>query len=158
MQKTNAMRILEAAGISYEAKEYEASVDGGNFGARVARLTGLPVERVFKTLALKGGPAGYFVCCIPVDRELSLKKAGAAADDKRADMLPVKELQSVTGYVRGGCTPIGMKRRLPVFIDESALRFDRLGISGGTIGKEIILDPRDLIRVTEANVVSLTKE
>ena len=114
--KTNVMRLLDKAKISYEAKEYP--VDENDLsGSHVADLLGVDHGSMFKTLVLKGDKTGYLVCCIPVDGEVDLKKAAKAAGDKKVEMLPMKDLLAVTGYIRGGCSPIGMKKRFPTYLD-----------------------------------------
>jgi len=153
MSKTNAMRMLDRAGIPYTAKEYGIK-DEDRLGMRVAELLDLPYGRVFKTLVLKG--ADYRVCCIPVDRELDLKKAAAAAGDKRLELLPPKELFRVTGYVRGGCSPIGMKKPYPVYIDKTALDWDSIAVSAGRPGLQIVLEPGRLMALVGAKAASLT--
>lgn len=118
MKKTNAIRLLEQAGIDYEARMYP--VDESDLsGTHAAEVLGLPAGQVFKTLVLRGAKTGYFVCCIPVDQEVDLKKAAKAVGDKKAEMLPMKDLLPVTGYLRGGCSPVGMKKKFPTFFDAS---------------------------------------
>jgi Cys-tRNA(Pro)/Cys-tRNA(Cys) deacylase len=154
VQKTNAMRLLDAAGVAYTVKEY--AVDESDLsGIHAASLIGLPVEQVFKTLVLRGASRSYAVCCIGAAEELDLKKAAKASGEKKIDLIPVKELLPLTGYVRGGCSPIGMKKQFPTFIDESAELFDLISISAGTRGMQILLAPRDLIRYLGAASVDL---
>lgn len=156
MVKTNAMRLLAAAGINFETKEY--IVDENDLsGVHVAEQLGQPCEQVFKTLVLKGEKTGYLVCCIPVNEELDLKKAAKATADKNAEMIPMKDLLSVTGYIRGGCSPIGMKKKFPTYIDETCILFDTIAVSAGVRGAQIIINPDDLISYTEAVVCELTK-
>ncbi|MDR1649294.1 MAG: Cys-tRNA(Pro) deacylase [Synergistaceae bacterium] len=155
MRKTNAMRILDNAGIAYTFKEYEAE-DGDHLGARAAAFLGMPCERVFKTLVLKGTKEGHFVCCVPVDRELDLKKVALAAGEKKVEMLPVRDLQKITGYVRGGCSPVGMKKKFPVFVDRSALSFGEIAVNAGTRGLQVLLAPEDLRAVASASFADLT--
>jgi Cys-tRNA(Pro)/Cys-tRNA(Cys) deacylase len=155
MRKTNAMRLLDAAGIGYTVKEY--AVDESDLsGVHAAALIGLPVSQVFKTLVLRGASGAYAVCCIGAARDLDLKKAARAAGEKNIDLIPVKDLLPLTGYVRGGCSPIGMKKQFPVFIDESALLFDSISISGGARGLQLLLKPQDLIRYISARTTDLT--
>ena len=157
MTKTNAMRLLEAAGIPFRVMEYE--VDENDLsGVHVAAQLGQPVEQVFKTLVLKGDKLGYLVCCIPVAEELDLKKVAKVAGDKRVEMILMKELLPVTGYIRGGCSPIGMKKKFPTFLDETVILFDEIAISAGVRGAQILLNPEDLMRYTEALTGDLTKE
>ena len=144
MVKTNAMRMLDKAGISYSTKEYE--VDENDLsGSHVADLMGVDHGSIFKTLVLKGEKTGYLVCCIPVDGELDLKKVAKAAGDKKAEMIPMKDLQGITGYIRGGCSPVGMKKLFPTFIDESALNYPQIAVSGGVRCQQIIIDPQSLV-------------
>ena len=155
--KTNAMRIAENAGISFRTKKYE--VDEENLsGIHAAQMIGMPCEQVFKTLVLKGEKIGYFVCCIPVDRELDLKKVAKAAGDKKAEMIPMKDLLSVTGYIRGGCSPIGMKKKFPTYIDETAQLFDEIAVSAGKRGEQILIDPGALKDLVEGNYADLIRE
>jgi Cys-tRNA(Pro)/Cys-tRNA(Cys) deacylase len=143
MIKTNVMRLLEQAGISYRAMEYE--VDDNNLaGEHVAELIGMPPEQVFKTLVARGEKKGIVVFCIPVNLELNLKKAAAVIGDKKIEMLPVKELLNTTGYIRGGCSPIGMKKKFPTYMDETAILFDEITISAGVRGCQLCI-PRDLL-------------
>lgn len=157
VQKTNAMRELDAAGIAYEVLEYNPEDAGNDYGLGVSRLLGEDPDTAFKTLVCTGA-SGPVVCCIPVSQELDLKKAAAAAGEKRLDMLHVKELEPLTGYVRGGCSPIGMKKRFPTIIDEAALLFDAVSVSGGRRGLSLRLDPQELIPFVEATVADVTKE
>lgn len=155
MNKTNAVRMLEAAKINFRTAEY--TVDENDLsGMHVARQLGQPPEQVFKTLVLKGEKKGCIVCCIPVDRELDLKKAAKAAGDKKVDMIPMKDLLSVTGYIRGGCSPVGMKKKFPTYIDETAVLFDEIAVSAGVRGGQIIINPDDLCNYVEGEYVDLT--
>ena len=144
--KTNVMRVLDAQDIAYATASYE--VDDSNFdGNLVARKIGLDPDSVFKTLVCVGDKGSHIVCCIPVTQELDLKKAARAAGQKRVEMLPLRELLPLTGYVRGGCSPIGMKKAFPTFIDETAQLFDRIAVSAGKRGEQIILAAEDLRRL-----------
>lgn len=155
MNKTNAVRMLESAKINFRTAEY--TVDENDLsGMHVAEQLGQPPEQVFKTLVLKGEKKGYLVCCIPVDRELDLKKAAKAAGDKKVDMIPMKDLLSVTGYIRGGCSPVGMKKKFPTYIDETAILFDEIAVSAGVRGGQIIIAPDDLCNYVEGEYVDLT--
>ena len=157
MVKTNVMRLLDAAGIAYGTGTYE--VDENDLsGSHAADLLGVEHDRMYKTLVLKGGKKGYFVCCIPVDEELDLKKAARAAGEKKVEMLPSKELTRVTGYVKGGCSPVGMKKLLPTAIDVSAAGGETIIVSGGKVGLQMELDPKQLKQVTGAEFVDLTVE
>lgn len=157
MKKTNAMRMLDVAGIPYEARQYEWNEDDLS-GLHAARLLSLPAKQVFKTLLVRGERTGLFVCCIPAGAELDLKKAAAAAGDKRAEMTAQKELLPLTGYVRGGCSPIGMKKEYPTLIDDSARDLPSISVSGGARGLSLVLDPNDLINYLGAKPCALTKE
>ena len=155
--KTNAMRQLEVAGISYRTASYE--YDESNLsGLHAAEQVGIPAEQVFKTLVTRGDKTGILVFCIPVDMELDLKKAAAVSGNKKLEMTHVKELLGLTGYIRGGCSPIGMKKKYPTFIDETAILFDEIAVSAGMRGEQIILNPEDLIRFVEAKEADVTKE
>jgi Cys-tRNA(Pro)/Cys-tRNA(Cys) deacylase len=148
------MRLLDAAGIGYTVKEY--AVDESDLsGVHAAALAGLPVSQVFKPRVLRGASGAYVVCCIGAAGELDLKKAARAAGEKKTDLIPVKELLPLTGYVRGGCSPIGMKKQFPTFIDESALLFDTIAISAGVRGVQLLLKPQDLIRYISAEAAAL---
>lgn len=141
--KTNAMRILDKSNIQYSIKEYP--VDENDLsGVHVAKVLGMDERMLFKTLLLKGEKRGYLVCCIPVAEELDMKKAAKAAGDKSVAMLPLKDLTAVSGYLRGGCSPIGMKRQYPTFIDNTATAYDSIAISGGKRGVQIIIAPNSL--------------
>ncbi len=142
-QKTNAMRILEQKKIPYKALDYPHG-DGPVDGASVARLTGQDPAAVFKTLVTVGASRNHYVFVIPVLRELDLKKAAAAVGEKSIAMIHVSEINALTGYVRGGCSPVGMKKRYPTVIDESALRFDAIAVSAGHRGMQIELSPQAL--------------
>ena len=155
MNKTNAVRLLEAAGISFKTAEY--AVDESDLsGIYAAEMLGLPAEQVFKTLVLKGDKSGYFVCCVPVAEELDLKKAARISGNKKCEMLHVKDLLGVTGYVRGGCSPVGMKKKFPTYIDETAVLFDEIAVSAGARGMQVILNPEALGEFAEAKFFAIT--
>jgi Cys-tRNA(Pro)/Cys-tRNA(Cys) deacylase len=155
MVKTNAMRMLDKAGVSYSTKEYE--VDENDLsGSHVADLMGVDHGSIFKTLVLKGEKTGYLVCCIPVDGELDLKKVAKAAGDKKVEMIPMKDLQAITGYIRGGCSPIGMKKPFPTFIEESAQEYPQIAVSGGVRGQQIIISPESLASFIRGKFALLT--
>jgi Cys-tRNA(Pro)/Cys-tRNA(Cys) deacylase len=138
MTKTNAMRLLDAAKIAYEVKEY--TVDENDLsGVHIASQIGLPFEQVFKTLTAKGDKTGVVVFCIPVHKEIDLKKAAAVTGNKKVELLHVKDLLATTGYIRGGCSPIGMKKKFPTFIEESALDFEKITVSAGMKGAQLLL-------------------
>lgn len=155
MVKTNAMRILDQAGIVYGAKEYEVE-EKDLSGSHAADLMGADHTGVFKTLVLRGEKTGFLVCCIPVDRELDLKKTARAAGDKKVEMLPVKELFSVTGYVRGGCSPIGMKKHFPTFVEENGILLKDITISAGIKGHQIVIPPQTLVSFLDGKFADLT--
>ena len=155
MAKTNAMRLLSAAGICYTVKEY--AVDESDLSAvHAAESLGMPSEQVFKTLVLQGASGSYVVCCIPASGELDLKKIAKAAKEKSIDLIPMKEILPLTGYVRGGCSPIGMKKQFPTFIDETAQLFDVISVSAGERGVQVIIAPEELAKFIKAEFVDLT--
>ena len=154
IQKTNAARLLEAAGVAFELIPYE--VDPDNLAAEhVAASLGEPVEQVFKTLVLRGDRNGLFVCVMPGDMEVDLKVAARISGNKSCAMIHVKELLPETGYIRGGCSPIGMKKPLPTFIYESALLYDYIYVSAGVRGLQIKIAPEDLIGFVGAQLYPL---
>jgi Cys-tRNA(Pro)/Cys-tRNA(Cys) deacylase len=149
--KTNAMRQLDAAKIPYETRSYDC--DGVNFdGELVARQVGLPSAQVFKTLVTRDDKGRIVVCCVPVDRKLDLKALAAASGAKSLAMTHPDELLALTGYLRGGCSPVGMKKAYPLFLDESALKWDQIAVSAGLRGLQMLLAPEDLTRLTRARV------
>lgn len=154
--KTNAMRILERSKIPYKLNRYECKefIDG----VHIADMLGQRYDMSFKTIVTIGKSGGYYVFALPVDKELYLKKAAKAASEKNVELLPVKDINKVTGYIRGGCTPIGMKKQYPVIIHESALVFDEIIISGGRIGEQIFISPKDLLSVTNGKTADVIKE
>jgi Cys-tRNA(Pro)/Cys-tRNA(Cys) deacylase len=155
--KTNVHRLLDAAGISYTTAEYEA--DESDLSAiHAARMLGMSVERVFKTLVLQDAAvsAGAFlVCCIPAAEELDLRKTARIGGRKKVELIPVRDLLPLTGYVRGGCSPIGMKKKFPTLIDETAELFDTISISAGARGCQVILNPQDLLRYVSGTFADL---
>ena len=151
LPKTNAVRLLETAGIPFGLVPYE--VDESDLSAEhVAVQLGEPIEQVFKTLVLRGDRGGLFVCVIPGDMEVDLKVAAKVSGNKSCAMIHLKELFPETGYIRGGCSPIGMKRQLPTFICESALLFDHIYVSAGIRGLQIRIAPADLIAFVGAGL------
>lgn len=146
--KTNAMRILDRAKVPYEVLQYEC----GEFidGMHSAEITGAPVEQSFKTLVARGKSGQYYVFVLPIAKEVDLKKAARTVGEKSVEMIHVREITAVTGYVRGGCSPIGMKKQFPTVVEQSARQFDRIYVSGGRIGTTLILSPEDLLRVSRA--------
>ena len=154
INKTNAARLLDKAKIAYELIIYE--VDESDLSTiHVAQQLNEPVEQVFKTLVLKGDKIGYFVCIIPGAEELDLKKAAKASKNKSCEMIPMKELLPITGYIRGACSPIGMKKHLPTYIHETCFNYSHIYISAGQRGLQIQIAPKDLVKETGAEVVSL---
>lgn len=147
--------MLDKAGIKYETLEYEVDEDDLS-GTHIAEVTGFPPEMMFKTLVARGDKKGILVFCIPVAEELDLKKCAAAAGDKRVELIHVKELLGLTGYIRGGCSPIGMKKPYPVFIDETAILFDKITVSAGVRGCQLLLDREELVKFTGAALSELT--
>ena len=153
--KTNAMRRLDAAKIAYEVCEYE--VDENDLsGKHIADEIGLPHEIVFKTLVAKGDKTGFVVFCIPVDEEIDLKLAAKETGNKRIEMLAVKDLLPTTGYIRGGCSPIGMKKKFPTFLEECALQYEKITVSAGVRGAQLLIAVKDLLPFIEAKCVSIT--
>lgn len=146
--KTNAMRILDRAKVKYEINLYQC--EQFTDGVSVADMLGQPYESSFKTLVAAGKNGGYFVFVVPIAEELDLKKAAVAVGQKAVSLIPVKEINAVTGYIRGGCTCIGMKKQYPTVIDISAQQFDRIIVSGGRIGAQIIVAPADLAKAANA--------
>lgn len=154
MKKTNAVRILESAGISFSLHEYE--VDENDLtGETVAKKISVEPDSVFKTLVAVGDKNFHFVFCVPVTAELNLKKAAVSSRNKKIELIKMKELLPLTGYIRGGCSPIGMKKNFPAFIDETAQIFDKIYISAGVRGIQISLSPNDLISIIEAEITDL---
>lgn len=155
MTKTNAMRMLDKAKISYEVKEY--TVDENDLsGTHVAQQVGMPFSEVFKTLVAKGDKTGLVVLCIPVDKELDLKKAAVVTKNKKLEMTAVKDLLGLTGYIRGGCSPVGMKKKFPTFICNSCKNHETIAVSAGVRGAQLILAPDDLINYTNATLCEIT--
>ena len=156
MTITNAMRLLKQANIPFDTGEYE--VDESDLsGVHAAEAMGVDADCVFKTLVARGGKGGLYVFVIPVAEELDLKKCAGAVGEKKVEMIHVKEMLGLTGYIRGGCSPIGMKKKYPTYIDEIATLFERIYVSAGMRGQQLIMNPEDLRRYTEAEFVDLTK-
>ena len=155
-QKTNVMRLLEQKKIRYVPHAYPHGDDAVD-GVTVAGLIGKAPESVFKTLVARGASKSILVFVIPVAQELDLKRAAKAAGEKSVEMVRVSEINALTGYIRGGCSPIGMKKLFPTFIDETAVLFDRICVSGGRIGTNLGLDPEELAAFIHAQFVDLTK-
>ena len=157
MTKTNVMRLLDAAKIPYRAEEYAVDENDLN-GMHAAEGIGMPPEQIFKTLVAKGERGGYVVFCIPVCCELDLKKAAQAAQEKKIELIAVKQLLPVTGYIRGGCSPVGMKKQFVTVYDESCLAQPTIMVSGGRIGTQVECAPADLIKVTRGKTAPITQE
>lgn len=156
MKKTNAARILDRLKIPYELKTYK--VDPDDLSAiHVAAEVNMNIKTVFKTLVARSDKNDIVMACIPGDDELHLKKLAQAAKFKKVEMIHLKELQPLTGYIRGGCSPLGAKKNYPVYLDESALKWEQIAISAGIRGEQILINPHDLIKAVNATVVDLIK-
>lgn len=153
--KTNAMRMLDRAKIPYEVIQYEC--DEFIDGLHTAEKTGAPVEQSFKTLVMQGKSKQYYVFVLPIAEEVQLKTAARVVGEKSVEMIPVKDITKITGYVRGGCAPLGMKKQFPTVIHESARTFDKIYISGGRIGMTIIVDPLQLAGLIGAQFADITE-
>ena len=154
--KTNAMRMLDKKKIAYEALTYE--VDTFIDGMHCAELTGAPVDASYKTLVMQGKSKQYYVFVIPIAWEVDLKKAARSVGEKSVEMIHVKDITKITGYVRGGCSPLGMKKMFPTVIDESAKNFAEIYVSGGRIGLTLKMKPQDLVAVTNAQLADIQAE
>jgi Cys-tRNA(Pro)/Cys-tRNA(Cys) deacylase len=155
--KTNAARILESLGIRYELREYE--VDPDDLAAEsVATKIGMPAEQVFKTLLARGDRSGPCFAVIPGSYELDLKALARATGDRKIDLVPLKEVQPLTGYIRGGVTAMGAKKDFPVFLDETAILWEVISISAGVRGTQILMSPDDYVRATNATVAEIGRE
>ena len=154
-EKTNVMRLLEQKKLPYTPHDYLAT--GAVSGVEVAAALGEPPERVFKTLVTTGASGGHYVFVIPVAEELDLKKAAKAVGEKSIAMLPQKELLPLTGYIHGGCSPIGMKKPFPTYIDETAQLYNEIGVSAGCRGCQVLLDPMQLADYVNATLCDLTE-
>lgn len=154
MNKTNTTRLLNSKGIAFELFSYE--VDESDLSATaVAAKMNQDINQVFKTLVLRGDKTGVFVCVIPGDEELNLKKAAKASGNKNAEMVHMKEMLILTGYIRGGCSPIGMKKKYATYIDETCILFDHIFVSAGMRGLQLKIAPNDLILITESKLCDL---
>ena len=155
MTKTNAMRLMAQAGIPIRVQEY--AVDESDLsGLHAAEELGMPPEQIFKPLGARGDKTGICVFCIPVCCELDLKKAAKISKNKKVEMIHVRELLGLTGYIRGGCSPVGMKKQYPTYIEEAALLYDEIGVSAGARGVQMLLSPEALIeysRMTAADLI-----
>ena len=154
--KTNVLRHLDAAKIPYETREYDVS-DENYDGTLVAAKVNLPAEMIYKTLVLTGDKTKYLVCVIPVEKELDLKAVARATGNKSVAMLPQKELLPLTGYMRGGCSPIGMKKAFPTFLQEDAQNLERISVSAGVRGCQVILSVDALVTCTKAVFAALCR-
>ena len=160
VQKTNAMRELERGGVAYEAITFEEPDPTGvnDLGVRIANMLGYAPEQGFKTLVCVTPAGGHVVCCVPSGDELDLKKAAAAAGEKSLSLMHVRDLEPTTGYVRGGCSPVGMKKQFPTLIDETAQLFDDIYISGGRLGLTLKLNPEELVSFLGATLADICRE
>ena len=156
MVKTNVTRMIAQAKIPYRTAEYDYDEQDLS-GTHAADSINMPQEQVFKTLVARGDKSGICVFCIPVCCSLDLKKAAKASGNKKVDMVPVKDLLGLTGYIRGGCSPVGMKKSYPTFIDETAELFEEIAVSAGARGQQIILNPTDLISFVKMILCDLTE-
>lgn len=157
MVKTNAMRLLDRAKIKYDAIEYE--VDENDLsGVTIAKKANLDDKMVFKTLVAKGDKTGYLVFCIPVAKEVDLKKAAKISGNKKIEMVHVKDLLGITGYIRGGCSPVGMKKKFDTYFDETCKNFEKITVSAGVRGCQLLLSTDDITKFTNAKINSLTME
>ncbi len=157
MKKTNTARFLDRLNIPYQLVEYE--VDESDLGAEnVAQKINFPLEQVFKTLVARGDKTGVLLACIPGGAGLDLKAIAAISGNKKVEMVPVKEIESLTGYIRGGVSPIGTKKRYPVYLDESAINFPLISISAGIRGCQLFVDPKSLSKVLEAKVGQISRQ
>lgn len=156
MKKTNAARMLEKESVPYEVREYPVDLD--DLGAEhAAEATDLSLERVFKTLVARADGKIVILACVPGTGELSLKSLAALSGHKKAEMVHLKEIQGLTGYIRGGVSPLGTKKPFPVFLDESALEFPSIAVNGGKRGTLLLVDPRELVRVLKATTGPLMR-
>ena len=156
ISKTNAMRLLDSEKIPYTVRQYPE--DGPVAAVDVAAFLGQPADKLFKTLVTTDGNHGYYVFCLPGDHELDLKKAAKAAGVKKIEMLKQKDLLPLTGYIHGGCSPVGMKKQFPTMVDSSALQWDTIYVSGGKIGLQMEVNPRDLEKAVGAQFTDLSKD
>ena len=156
IEKTNAARILDKEKIRYELISYEVDEDDLS-AVHVAGQLNEPIEKVFKTLVLKGDKTGYFVCIIPGAEEVDLKKVATVSENKNCEMIPMKDLLPITGYIRGACSPVGMKKHFPTYIHDTCRNYERIYVSAGKRGLQLLVDPQDLIVVVQAAMGYLIK-
>ena len=155
ISKTNVARLLDKAKIVYELVPY--IVDENDLAAtHIAEQLGENIKQVFKTLVLRGDKTGHFVCVIPGDEEVNLKKAAKVSGNKKADLIPMKELMPTTGYIRGGCSPVGMKKPFPTFFDDTCMNFEYIYVSAGVRGLQLKISPRELVNYVNASLAELT--
>ena len=152
--KTNAVLLVEQAKIACQEHFYEYDENDLN-GNHAAKAIGIPSEQVFKTLVARGDRTGILVFCIPVCCKLDLKKAAKVSGDKKVELVPVKELLALTGYIRGGCSPVGMKKKYPTYLDETCILWDGIAVSAGERGHQMVLSPEDLAKITQAEFVDI---
>jgi Cys-tRNA(Pro)/Cys-tRNA(Cys) deacylase len=155
-KKTNAVRIMESEGVKFELIEYDIDLDELS-GEDAAAKTGIPMEQTFKTLCARGDKTGVLMACLPAGQELDFKKLASASGNKSVELVHLKEVNGLTGYIRGGCSPVGTKKKYPTYIDETAILYDWITINAGQRGLLFKLDPNDLIRVTEAKAVDILR-
>ena len=154
INKTNAARLLDKAKVKYELIPYE--VDENDLSApHVAESLGEDIEQVFKTLVLHGEKSGYFVCVIPGEHEVNLKKAAKVSGNKKCDLIPMKELLPLTGYIRGGCSPVGMKKKYPTYFDETCILYEEIAVSAGARGHQMLVPPEALAELVGAKLVDI---
>lgn len=156
ISKTNAARLLDQAGIQYQILTYEYD-EADLSGVKAAASVGLPMDQMVKTLVAQGDRTGYLVCLLAVDREVDLKQLAALSGDKRIELIPTRDLLPLTGYLRGGCSPLGMKKKYPTYIDERVLQQRQVAVSAGQRGVQMLLAPDELVRVTQAKTGNLSR-
>jgi Cys-tRNA(Pro)/Cys-tRNA(Cys) deacylase len=154
MKKTNAIRILDIHNVPYEIFEYAVDLSDLS-GEHVADVLRVSADQVFKTLVLRGDKTGILVACLPSSLSLDLKSLASVSGNKKVEMVPMKDIFSLTGYVRGGCSPLGMQKKYPCFLEEQAFVFDSIWVSAGIRGMQVCLTPTDLVRLGDMQVVSL---
>ena len=155
--RTNAMRLLDQAGITYGVLTYEYD-ENDLSGLKAAEALKLPPESIYKTLVVQGDRLGYMVCCLPVDREVDLKALATVSGNKRVELIPTKDLLPLTGYLRGGCSPVGMKKQWPTYVEELVFEQEKIAVSAGQRGCQLLLAPDDLIRYTDAKTGSFCRD
>lgn len=156
-EKTNAARLLDKAGVKYELVPYEVDEDDLSAG-HIASQLDEPIEQVFKTLVLEGDRTGHFVCVIPGNREVDLKAAAKVSGNKKCDLIPMKELLPLTGYIRGGCSPVGMKKPFPTYFDSSAALYPFIYVSAGVRGLQLKISPSDIVEYVGASLAAISTE